>query len=120
MGLNRDEIARHKRVVVRQEGDHVHEEHFVEDIGLENRQMVYKSTQLVWLIFGLLEALIGFRIIHIRVAIPKHNRKSLHPEFRFGIDISHRDVGLCVCRLGDYPPDLGGFLPPDNRSGNHI
>ena len=63
MSLNRDEISRHKRVVVRQEGDHVHEEHVVVDSNLENRQIVYKLTQLIWLLFGILEALIGFRII---------------------------------------------------------
>jgi len=54
---------RHERVVVRQEGDHVHEEHIVEDPNLENRQMVSKVGQLVWLFFGLLEVLIGFRIM---------------------------------------------------------
>jgi uncharacterized protein YggT (Ycf19 family) len=63
MSLNRDEISRHKRVVVRQDGDHVHEEHVVVDSNLENRQIVYKLTQLIWLLFGILEALIGFRII---------------------------------------------------------
>ena len=62
MSLNRDEIARHKRVVVRQEGDHIHEEHIVEDANLEYRQIIYKITQLIWLFFGILEALIGFRI----------------------------------------------------------
>jgi uncharacterized protein YggT (Ycf19 family) len=61
MSPDRDE-ARYKRVVVRQDGDHVHEEHIVRDANLENRQFVYKFTQLLWLMFGLLEALIGFRI----------------------------------------------------------
>jgi uncharacterized protein YggT (Ycf19 family) len=63
MGLNRDEVSRHKQVVVRREGDHIHEEQIVQDANLENRQLVYKLTQLVWLFFGFLEALIGFRII---------------------------------------------------------
>jgi uncharacterized protein YggT (Ycf19 family) len=49
-------------VVVRQDGDHVHEEHIVEDVDLEYRQTIYKITQLVWLLFGILEAMIGFRI----------------------------------------------------------
>jgi uncharacterized protein YggT (Ycf19 family) len=61
MGLDRDK-ARYKRVVVRQDGDHVHEEHIVEDVNLEYRQTIYKITQLVWLLFGILEAMIGFRI----------------------------------------------------------
>ena len=62
MSLDRDDLSRHERVVVRQEGDHVHEEHVVVDSNLENRQIAFKVTQLIWLLFGLLEALIGFRI----------------------------------------------------------
>lgn len=62
MGLDPEE-ARYKRVVVRQDGDHVHEEHIVEDVNLEYRQSIYKITQFVWLLFGILEALIGFRIV---------------------------------------------------------
>lgn len=54
---------RQKKVVVRQDGDHVREEHIVEDVNLENRQAVAKVVQFVWLLFGLLEALIGFRIL---------------------------------------------------------
>jgi hypothetical protein len=59
MGRNE---ARYKKVVVRQMG-HVHEEHIVEDANLEYRQMIYKITQFVWFLFGILEALIGFRIV---------------------------------------------------------
>ena len=62
MGLDRDD-ARYKRVVVREDGDRIHEEHIVEDANLEYRQMIYKITQFVWFLFGLLEALIGFRIV---------------------------------------------------------
>jgi len=54
---------RHEEVVVRQEGDRVKEKRIVEDPDLENRQMVSKVAQLVWLFFGILEALIGFRIM---------------------------------------------------------
>lgn len=61
MSLDRDK-ARYKRVVVRQDGDHVHEEHIVEDVNLEYRQTIYKITQFIWLLFGILEAMIGFRI----------------------------------------------------------
>jgi uncharacterized protein YggT (Ycf19 family) len=63
MSLHPDEVSRRKRVIVRQEGDHIHEEHIVQDANLENREIVYKVTQLIWLFFGILEALIGFRII---------------------------------------------------------
>jgi uncharacterized protein YggT (Ycf19 family) len=62
MSLDHNE-GRYKRVVVRQEGDHVHEERIVHDVNLENRQFVCKFTQMIWLLFGLLEALIGFRIV---------------------------------------------------------
>ena len=58
MGLDRDQVSRHKKVVVQQQGDHVHEEHIVQDTNLELRQTVYKVTQLVWLLFGILEGLI--------------------------------------------------------------
>jgi uncharacterized protein YggT (Ycf19 family) len=53
---------RRKRVVVRRDDDHVHEEHYVEDATQINRENVFKITQFIWLMFGILEALIGFRI----------------------------------------------------------
>ena len=56
-------IDRRKRVVVAQHGDHVHEEHIVENVNLEYREAVYKVTQIVWLFFGALEALIGIRVV---------------------------------------------------------
>lgn len=64
---------RHKKVVVQEEGDRVREERIVEDADLENRQMVSKVGQLVWLFFGLLEALIGFRIILKLIAANPNN-----------------------------------------------
>jgi len=56
-------VDRRKSVVVQQHGDHVHEEHVVEDVNLEYRETVYKIVQIVWLLFGGLEALIGIRVI---------------------------------------------------------
>ena len=56
-------VDRNEKVVVHQNGDHVHEKRVVEDVNLENRQMVAKTVQLVWLGFGILEALIGIRIM---------------------------------------------------------
>lgn len=53
---------RRKRVVVQRDGDHVHEEHYVEDATQINRENVFRITQFIWLMFGILEALIGFRI----------------------------------------------------------
>ena len=63
MTLDRDHIDRRKSVVVRQSGDHVHEEHVVQDVNLEYREAVYKVSQFIWLLFGGLEALIGIRVI---------------------------------------------------------
>jgi len=56
-------VDRNEKVIVQQNGDHVREKRVVEDVNLENRQMVAKTVQLVWLAFGILEALIGFRIM---------------------------------------------------------
>ena len=56
-------VDRHKKEVVQQHGDHVHEEHVVENVNLEYRESVYKVSQIIWLLFGGLEALIGIRVI---------------------------------------------------------
>ncbi|HVF24500.1 MAG TPA: hypothetical protein VNA23_01340, partial [Anaerolineales bacterium] len=56
-------VDRRRRVVVQQHGDHVHEEHVVKNINLEYRETVYKVSQIIWLLFGGLEALIGIRVI---------------------------------------------------------
>jgi hypothetical protein len=56
-------VDRRKKVVVQQHGDHVHEEHVVENVNLEYRESVYKVSQIIWLLFGGLEALIGIRVI---------------------------------------------------------
>jgi hypothetical protein len=63
MSLDRDHIDQHKKVVVQQSGDHVHEEHVVQNVNLEYREAIYKVTQFIWLLFGGLEALIGIRVI---------------------------------------------------------
>lgn len=63
MSLDRDQIAQRKRVVVHQSGDHVHEEHVVQNVNLEYREALYKVSQFIWLLFGGLEALIGIRVI---------------------------------------------------------
>lgn len=63
MALDRDHIDQEKKVVVHQSGDHVHEEHVVQNVNLEYREAIYKVTQFIWLLFGGLEALIGIRVI---------------------------------------------------------
>jgi uncharacterized membrane protein len=62
MTLDRDQIGQRKRVVVDQHGDHVHEEHVVQNVNLEYREALYKVSQFIWLLFGGLEALIGIRV----------------------------------------------------------
>ena len=56
-------VDRRKSVVVQQHGDHIHEQHVVENVNLEHRENVYKISQFIWLLFGGLEALIGIRVI---------------------------------------------------------
>ena len=56
-------VDRRKSVLVEQHGGHVHEEHVVENTNLEYRETVYKVSQIIWLFFGGLEALIGMRVI---------------------------------------------------------
>ena len=63
MTLDRDQIDQRKKVVVHQSGDHVHEEHVVQNDNHEYREAIYKVTQFIWLLFGGLEALIGIRVI---------------------------------------------------------
>jgi hypothetical protein len=63
MTLDRDQIAQRKRVTVHQGGDHVHEEHVVQNVNLEYREALYRVSQFIWLLFGALEALIGIRVV---------------------------------------------------------
>ena len=56
-------VDRREKVVVQQYGDHVHEEHVVQNVNLEYRETVYKVSQIIWLLFGGLEALMGIRVI---------------------------------------------------------
>ena len=62
MTMNQDRISRHRKVVIHQDGDQVHEEQVVHDVSLERRQDVYKVSQLIWLLVGSLEGLIAFRM----------------------------------------------------------
>ena len=63
MTLDRDQISQRERVVVQQDGDHVHEERVVQNVNLEYREAIYRVTQFIWLLFGGLEALLGIRVI---------------------------------------------------------
>jgi hypothetical protein len=63
MTLDRDPYDRRQKVVVHQNGEHIHEERVVRDANLEYREMLYRVSQFIWLLFGGLEALIGMRIL---------------------------------------------------------
>lgn len=56
-------VDRQERIVVHQDGNRTREEHIVEDRNLEHRQTVSKVAQFLWLLFGALEVLIGFRVL---------------------------------------------------------
>ncbi len=43
------------------QGDYEHHERIVEDVGAQHRQNINRLMQFLWLIFGVLEALIGLR-----------------------------------------------------------
>jgi hypothetical protein len=71
--MNRDDISRRDRIIVEQEGSHEHRERIVEDIGAERRQNVSRVAQFVWLLFGILEALISLRIVFKLIAANSGN-----------------------------------------------
>lgn len=73
MTLDRDQIARRKKVVVHQSGDHIHEERIVQDVNLEYRETLYRVSQFIWLLFGGLEALIGIRILLLLIGANSAN-----------------------------------------------
>ncbi len=66
-------VDRRKSVVVQQHGDHIHEQHVVENVNLEHRENVYKISQFIWLLFGGLEALIGIRVILMLIGANQGN-----------------------------------------------
>jgi hypothetical protein len=113
--LDRDQIARRKRVVVHQAGDHVHEEHVVENVNLEYREALYKVSQLIWLLFGGLEALIGIRVILMLLGANPANAFTA-----FVYHIHHRHDCLSTDWLGHRPFDLGAFLPCSDEPGHNL
>jgi len=73
MRLDRDDISRRERISVEQEGSYEYRERIVEDIGAERRQNVSRVAQFVWLLFGILEALISLRIVFKLIAANPEN-----------------------------------------------
>lgn len=54
-----ESVERHEHVHVSPE----HEERVVHDVSAERRQMLVKVTRLIWLIGGVIEGLIGIRVL---------------------------------------------------------
>lgn len=73
MTFDRDPVGRRQRVVVQQNGDHIHEERIVQDVNREYRDMLYRLTQFIWLLFGGLEALIGIRVLLLLIGANPRN-----------------------------------------------
>ncbi len=67
MTLDRDQFDRRKRVVVEQNGEHVHEERITRDVNLEYREALYRVSQFIWLLFGGLEGLLGIRVLFMLI-----------------------------------------------------
>lgn len=73
MTLGHEPVSRREEVIVQKHPDHLHEERVVEDLNFERRQIVYRVTQLVWLLFGGVNGLIGIRIILKLIAANPNN-----------------------------------------------
>lgn len=71
--MNQENVSHHEHVEVSRYDDHEHQERIVEDIGAERRQNVSRVAQLVWLLFGVLEALIGLRVVFKLIAANPNN-----------------------------------------------
>lgn len=62
-GINVGPGYRREEVTVQQQGGTEHQERIVENKGAEKRLFIYRVNQFIWLLFGVLEGLIGFRIL---------------------------------------------------------
>jgi uncharacterized protein YggT (Ycf19 family) len=56
-------VDRQEQVRVQRYGDLEHQTQVIEDLDAERRMEVSRVAQLIWLLFGVLEALIGLRVV---------------------------------------------------------
>ena len=63
MTLKPPDIKEYEQTKPRHDGGYEHSQKIVEDVGAEHRQDVFRLVQLIWLVFGMLEALIGLRVL---------------------------------------------------------
>jgi hypothetical protein len=61
--INTESADRRESVSTRQGSNFEHQERIVEDLGAERRSITYRITRLIYLIFGVIESLIGLRIL---------------------------------------------------------
>ena len=54
---------RRESVITRQQGNLEHQERITEDVASERRLFAYRLTRFIYLLFGVLESLIGLRIL---------------------------------------------------------
>jgi len=54
---------RREKVVLQQEGSFEHKEHVIEDKGFERQLVTIRLTHFIYLAFGVLESLIGLRVV---------------------------------------------------------
>lgn len=73
MTLKTPEVEEYKRVKSRHDGGYEHSQKVVEDVGAERRQDVFRLVQFIWLVFGMLEALIGLRVLLKMLAANPNN-----------------------------------------------
>lgn len=54
---------RRESTITHQEGGYEHQERIIEDVASERRLFAYRLTRIVYLLFGVLESLIGLRFL---------------------------------------------------------
>lgn len=92
-----------EHVVETQRGGIRHQERFVEHTGLARREAAYTISQLVWLVFGVLEGLIVLRILMKLIAANPANPFA-------GLVYSITDVFLWPFFGLTGTPSAGGFV----------
>lgn len=66
-------LERQDQVSIDEKGGYQHHHRVVRDVGAERRQLLRKVSQFIWLLFTMLEILIGLRIILRLIAADPNN-----------------------------------------------
>ncbi len=65
---NYEPVDRREQVRVNKSGDVQEEAHIITDVAAERRQALDKVSQFIWLVFGVIEGLIGLRFLFKLIA----------------------------------------------------